>query len=241
MERPPPRKAFSEVVNVVDEDPDLQQNLLPEQLEKARRVAVAPLAVVKTGEGLPSAHLSADTGALGLLVLEGVVVRGFSVGARRGLELFGAGDLFPPSERVGEMRHIVPADDSWWALTPARLALLDASFTRRMCGHPEAITELIGRLERRSSAHTLRRTILQQPRLSERLRFLLWHLADRFGRVEAGGVVLPLPLSHELLAQLAGAQRPSISRALKELKRDASVVRGPDGCWWLGGTPPLGS
>ena len=241
MERSPPRKGFSEVVNVVDEDPDLQQNLSTEQLEKARRVAVAQLAVVKTGEGLPSAHISAETEALGLLVLEGVVVRSFSVGGRRGLELFGPGDVFRPSEWAGEMQLIVPADVAWWALTPTRLALLDASFTRRMCGHPEAIAQLIGRLERRSSAHTLRRTIIQQPRLSERLRFLLWHLADRFCRVEAGGVVLPLPLSHELLAQLAGAQRPSISRALKELKRDASVVRRPDGSWWLGGTPPRGA
>lgn len=241
MERSPPRKGFSEVVNVVDEDPALQQTLSPEQLDKARPVALARLAVVKIGEALPSALISAETGALGLLVLEGVVMRSFSVGGRRGLELFGPGDVFRPSDRAGEAHLIVPADVKWWALTPTRLALLDANFTRRMCGHPDAITQLIGRLERRSSAHTLRGTIIQQPRLSERLRFLLWHLADRFGRVEARGVVLPLPLSHELLAELAGAQRPSISRALKELTRDGSVVRRPDGSWWLGGTPPLGS
>lgn len=81
---------------------------------------------------------------------------------------------------------------------------------------------------------------MQQPRLSTRLHLLLWHLADRFGRVLTKGVVLPLPLSHELLAQLVGAQRPSVSRALKELDRAEVIARRPDGTWWLGGKPPRG-
>lgn len=241
MQRPPPRKGFSEVVNVVDDDLDLARSLSPEQLEEARRVAAAPLAVLKAGEGFShGTHIGGGDGALGLLVLEGVLVRSFAVGGRRGLELFGPGDLVSPSEHTEDGQLIVPAEVAWWALVPTRLALLDAGFTRRICGHPEVVTQLIGRLERRSSAHTLRRTIIQQPRLSERLHFLLWHLADRFGRVDAGGVVLPLPLSHELLAQLAGAQRPSVSRALKELERAELVARRPDRTWWLGGAPPVG-
>jgi CRP-like cAMP-binding protein len=241
MKRPPPHRGLSEVVNVVDEDPDLAQDLSTERLEKARLVAVARLAVVKPGDELPPAHIPVESGALGLLMLEGVVVRSFGVGDRRGLELFGGGDVLRPCERTGDVPLIVPAEVTWWALTPTRLALLDARFTRRMCAHPEVIAQLIGRLERRSSAHALRRTIIQQPRLPERLHLLLWHLADRFGRVHADGVVLALPLSHELLAQLAGAQRPSISRALKQLERAEVVARRPDGSWWLGGAPPLGA
>lgn len=240
MERSPPRKGPNDVVNVVDEDVDLAQDLAPERLENARRLAAAPLAVLKAGEPF-SRHMPPQTGALGLLVLEGVLVRSFSVGDRRGLELFGAGDLVRSSQPTADVQLIVPGDVAWWALTPTRLALLDASFTRRMCSYPEVVAQLIGRLERRSSAHALRRTIIQQPRLSERLRFLLWHLADRFGRVDAGGIVLPLPLSHELLAQLAGAQRPSVSRALKELERAEVVERRPDGSWRLRGDPPRGA
>lgn len=238
MEQSLPRKGLSEVVNVVDEDPDLAQDLSIEQLERARRVALARLAVVKTGEGVSPTHIPAETGGLGLLVLDGVVVRSFSVGGRRGLELFGPGDLLRPCEPTAGVQLVVPAEMAWWALTPTRLALLDARFTRRMGGQPEVLAQLIGRLELRSSAHALRRTIMQQPRLSQRLHLLLWHLADRFGRVHAGGVVLPLPLSHELLARLAGAQRPSTSRALKDLERTELVARRPDGCWWLRGVPP---
>ena len=239
MQQSPPPKGPNDVVSVVDEDLDLAQDLAPEQLENARRLAAAPLVVLKAGERF-SRQMPFQTGALGLLVLGGVLMRSFSVGDRRGLELFGAGDLVRPSQQTADVQLVVPGDVAWWALTPTRLALLDTSFTRRMCSYPEVVAQLIGRLERRSSAHALRRTIIQQPRLSERLRFLLWHLADRFGRVDAEGIVLPLPLSHELLAQLAGAQRPSVSRALKELERAEVVERRPDGSWRLRGTPPRG-
>jgi CRP-like cAMP-binding protein len=146
-----------------------------------------------------------------------------------------------PFEPAADAQVTVAADVGWWALTRTRLAMLDSRFTRRMCGYPEVIEQLSGRLERRSSTHALRLTIIQQPRLSTRLRYLLWHLADRFGRVQMGGVVLPLPLSHELLAQLVGAQRPSVSRALKDLERAELIARRPDGTWWLGGQPPAGA
>ncbi len=122
---------------------------------------------------------------------------------------------------------------------PDCLAVLDARFTSRMCGYPDVIDQLSGRLERRSSTHALRLTIIQQPRLATRVHLLLCHLADRFGQVHTEGVVLPLPLSDELLAQLVGAQRPSVSRALKELERAQVLARRPDCSWWLGGQPPV--
>ncbi|MCA1696524.1 MAG: Crp/Fnr family transcriptional regulator [Actinobacteria bacterium] len=239
MERPPPRKGLSQVVNVVDEDPALAQHLSQEEREKARRDAVARLVVVGLGEWYPPGQIPDESGALGLLLLEGVIARSVSVVGRQGLELFGAGDLVRPFEPAGSSRVKVPAEVGWWALTPTRLAVLDVRFTRRMCGYPEVLDQLMGRLERRASTHALRLTIIQQPRLSTRIHLLLWHLADRFGRSEAEGVALPLPLSHELLAQLVGAQRPSVSRALKELELAGAVARRPDGSWWLEGQPPV--
>ncbi len=239
MERPPPRKGRSGLVNVVDEDPDLAERLSPGQREKARRDAVARVVVVDAGQSFRPELLSAPEGALGLLVVEGVILRSICVGGRRGLELFGAGDLVGPSEPADDVPAMVPAEVRSWALTPARLAVLDADFTGRICSYPEVINQLSARLERRSSTHALRLTIIQQPQLSVRLQLLLWHLADRFGRVQREGVVLPLPLSHELLAQLVGAQRPSVSRVLKQLERSKLVARRGDGSWWLGGQPPF--
>jgi CRP/FNR family transcriptional regulator, cyclic AMP receptor protein len=241
MEKSPPRKRVSQVVNVVDEDPELAQQLSEEALATARRDAVARLVAVEVGEWFPPGRIPAETGALGLLLLEGVIVRSVSVVGRQGVELFGAGDLVRPFEVVEDARVVVPAEVGWWALTRTRLAVLDARFMSRMCAYPEVVDQLIGRLERRSSTHALRLTIIQQPRLSNRVHLLLWHLADRFGEPDAEGVAVPLPLSHELLAQLVGAQRPSVSRALKDLERAGVVARRPDGSWWLGGEPPVGA
>lgn len=229
-------------VNVLVEDPDLARSLPEGQLDLARRDAAARLLLVETGPWSAPEETPGEAGALGLLVLEGVLARSVALATREGLELLGTGDLVNPRlERAGSSdRTTVAPEVRWWALTPTRLAVLDARFTTRMCSYPEVIGELSGRLERRSFTLSLRFAIIQQPRLSERLHLLLWHLADRFGRVPSRGMVLPLPLTHELLAQLVGARRPSVSRALKELERDEIVLRRPDGSWWLSPRSPEG-
>jgi len=241
MADPPPRKRLTTIVTVVDEDSDVAQDLSAPRLEQARRESVARLVVLGPGESFPLEDVLAGRGGLGLLVLDGAVVRSLAMGDRNGLELFGPGDLVRPSESAGEAGIMMPTRIGWWALCPTHLAVLDARFTSRMCSYPEVIDQLTGRLERRSSNHALRLTIMQQPRLPTRLHLLLWHLADRFGRMHPEGVVLPLALSHEVLAQLVGAQRPSVSRALKELERGELIARLPDGTWRLGDQPPPGA
>jgi len=118
--------------------------------------------------------------------------------------------------------------------------VLDASFIQRMSAYPEVIAELAGRLARSSAEGCLRLAIVQEPCLSSRLHFMLWHLADRYGRVHPEGVVLHLPLCHSLLSWLVGASRPAVSRALKELERAGHIARRTDGTWWLGRQPQDG-
>jgi hypothetical protein len=64
---------------------------------------------------------------------------------------------------------------------------------------------------------------------------MLWHLAARWGRVELGGIRLSLPLTHRLLGQLVGAERPSVSHALARLA-EAGLVTGRGDEWHLHGT-----
>jgi hypothetical protein len=45
--------------------------------------------------------------------------------------------------------------------------------------------------------------------------------------------VLTLPLSHLLLAQLAGARRSTVTLAASELERSGAIKRLDDGCWLL--------
>ena len=78
--------------------------------------------------------------------------------------------------------------------------------------------------------------IAQQPKLDIRLWMLFWELADRYGRVHRDGVHVDLPLTHELLSQLAGARRQSVSSALTRLVRRGVIERHGSG-WVLHGEP----
>jgi CRP-like cAMP-binding protein len=74
--------------------------------------------------------------------------------------------------------------------------------------------------------------------VEDRLLLTLWHLAERWGRVGADGIGVPLPLSHQRLADLVGAHRPSVTTAMGELVRSGAVSRRDDGTWILHGPPP---
>ena len=174
---------------------------------------------------------------LGFLVLEGLVTRRVTLGTRRSIELLGPGDLIRPLEADPEDSSVA-AETNWTVVDPTHLAVLDGRFARGMADYPEVFAQLLGRGAWRSRTLALRLAIAQVPQLTARLHFLLWHLADRFGRVESEGVLLPLRLSHGILAELVCAQRPSVSVALKELERGGLVVRLPQREWRLRGDPP---
>jgi hypothetical protein len=55
--------------------------------------------------------------------------------------------------------------------------------------------------------------------------------------VTPDGVVLRLPLTHQLLGRLIGARRPSVTSALQRLDRERLAVRTDDGGWLLRGRP----
>ena len=72
-----------------------------------------------------------------------------------------------------------------------------------------------------------------------RLLALLWHLADRWGKVGPDGTHVPLRLTHATLAQLVGAQRPSVTSALRGLEQRGLLRRLPEGGGFLlFGEPP---
>ena len=71
-----------------------------------------------------------------------------------------------------------------------------------------------------------------------RLLVVLWHIAQRWGEPYEDGTVIPVPLTHELLGNLASAQRPSVSHALTALRGRRLIDRTPDGRFVLRGDPP---
>jgi hypothetical protein len=67
--------------------------------------------------------------------------------------------------------------------------------------------------------------ITHYPRIDRRLLLLLWHLADRWGRVTPDGVRIPMRLTHTLLADLVAARRPSVTTAFAQLEDEGHLSR----------------
>ena len=75
-------------------------------------------------------------------------------------------------------------------------------------------------------------------RVDDRLLSVLWHFADRWGTVTPEGVRLDLRLTHQVLAAVTGARRPSVTTALKRLADQKRVHPLPRSRWLLLGNPP---
>ena len=67
--------------------------------------------------------------------------------------------------------------------------------------------------------------IAHYPRVDLRLLMLMWHLADRWGRVTPQGIRIPLRLTHELLADLVASRRPSVTSALQSSRARGAFPR----------------
>src|SRR2546421_3060227 len=140
---------MTEVAHVLLEDPDLAEGLHGERLEHAVQDCVVHILRFEAGEWSPPALTPEVRSGLGLLLLDGLVVRRVGVAGRVGSELLGEGDVLRPWE--GEGGELMRAQKGrWGALRRGRLAVLDRDFSQRVCYYPEVISALFGRAIRRS-------------------------------------------------------------------------------------------
>ena len=123
-------------------------------------------------------------------------------------------------------------------ISPVRVALLDHRITTVSARWPALMHRIVARAVERSHALALNVAIHCLQHVELRLLVLLWHLADRFGRVTPEGTVIPLKLSHGDIAELIGSQRPSVSSRLATLAERGQIVRRGDRSWLLRGDPP---
>jgi len=224
-------------VSIVDADPDLGDLLDPGELERARREALARVVRLSTGEWDAGAALEVDSHHRGFMIVDGLMSRTVDVLGRRCCELIGHGDVMRPWQWDDEGSH-VRAEVGWVVLEPARLAVLDHGLVKRIVPWPQLGVELFNRGTRRAHHLAVALAIAYHQRVDDRLLLMLWHLAERWGRVHPDGVVVPLPLSHQRLADLIGAHRPSVTTAMGELTRARTLSRRDDGDWVLHGAPP---
>ena len=230
-QRPP-----SGLVRLLAEDADLARSVPSEDREAAIRTVVAQQLTLDVGtcEGSTFEPYAEQAG---LIVLEGLLLREVVVASRVCGELLDAGSLVRPWDRTGECAPL-PYDICWRVLETARLAVLDDRFIALSSRWPALSKALVERSIERAQRLALSVAIHSLEHVELRLLVLLWHLADRLGRVTRSGTVIPVRLTHSDLGKLVGAQRPTVSRAVASLTGHGQLLRAEDKSWVLLGEPP---
>lgn len=219
---------------LLEEDPDLAETVpAAQRAEAIERCVVSTLRVPRGRWPIPRSLCS--TG-IGLLVVEGLLLRRVGVDGRFGAEILGEGDLLHPRlDMLPDTSLAITA--GWRVLQPVRVAVLDGDAAHRLAEFPELTGGLVDRaLDRTRNLHVLM-AIVHHARVNVRVHMLLWHLAGRWGRVRSEGVVLPLAITHSVLADMVAARRPTVTTALSELGR-MDLVRPIEGGWLLRGERP---
>jgi hypothetical protein len=222
-------------VALLDADEALAGAVEPATRAEAGAACVAGVSWLGPGAWQPPDDLGRP-GCLGLLVLEGFVVRHVDVVGRPATELLGKGDLLRPWEpdRTAPFFSGV----RWQVLEPSLVAVLDERVCAVIGRWPDLVAAIVGRALARSREQAIALAAGQIPSMRLRLLVVLWHIAERWGEPHEDGTVVPVRLTHELLANLATAQRPSVSHALTALRSRGLLDRTPDGRFVLRGDPP---
>jgi hypothetical protein len=212
-------------------DPQLGQRMPSARREAADAALPVQVARLRQGEwdignGRSSEHL-------GVLVLEGVIAHDVLMGGTASTELLGPGDLLQPWLR--ESQPLLGRTARWYVLAETRVALLDRQFSWQLGGWPEINAALMCRVTERAERLATAQAISKLTRVDRRVLAFLWHLAERWGRMTADGVHVPLTLSHRMLGQIVGARRPTVTAAVRLLIEAGDVVRRTDGSWLLTG------
>jgi CRP-like cAMP-binding protein len=215
----------STVCHVLVRDRDLASGLGPSRLRTAQAACIAAEVTVAEGPWRPE-HVEGEAarGGIGLLLLDGLLVRRVSAGGRHSAELLGPGDLLRPWELDAEDANL-PFETAFRVVERLDIAVLGLRATARLSPYPEVLGALVGRAMQRARHLAIHMAIAHHPRIDRRLLLLLWHLADRWGRMTPDGIRIPVRLTHTLLADLVAAGRPSVTTGLAWLEHDGLISR----------------
>jgi len=218
-------------IQLLDYDPELGSSLPAERHAEARASARATLVTIARGEHAARELAGGRDVAYGVLLVDGLLNRTVALDDVTSAQLLGRGDLVPVGgERSGAL---VPSNVRWTVIEPVTAAVLDDTFLLTVRRWPELVAALFERVAAQEERRDVHRALSQLPRVEDRVHALLWLLAERWGQVTGDGVVLGLRMTHELLGQLVGAKRPTVSLALKQLEADDDIRRRPAGGWLL--------
>lgn len=232
MERP-----SLDLIRVFEYDPELLTGLDEQVAEHLRRRMAARRAWAESGPWDPAFEPDEIPGHLGLLVVDGLVVRTVSLAGRECSEVVGPGDLVRPWDGEDVVASVA-SESTWRVLQPVTFAVLDRAFAARVARWPTITAQIVGRATRRCRTLVHQASIAYVRHADTRVLLALWQLADRWGKVTPAGVRVPVPLTHQLLGEITCLQRPTVSSAVSRLTDYGVISRAPEGDWLLHGDPP---
>ena len=224
-------------ISIIEADPELAQLVEEADRDRARRETQTRVRHLTEGAWNVTESVEPESHHRGFLLIDGLITREVEVLGRSCVELIGEGDVIRPWSWDEDGSH-VSAEEGWVVLEPTRMAVLDHRLIVRLTPWPQLGLELFSRGTRRAHSLAVALAIAHHQRVDDRLLLTLWHLAERWGRVGTEGIAVPLPLSHQRLADLIGAHRPAVTTAMGELTRRGAISRRDDRTWILHGTPP---
>jgi hypothetical protein len=133
-------------------------------------------------------------------------------------EAASGGMLLPPT-----------ADEELVGLLPSCVRVISSAALDRLLSESEGAHVIWDAL---SSALRRREELiasLSNARHLERVREKFLRLARDYGKVGAKGVLIDIPLTHELLAEMVCSARETVTRAVDELEREGFIVRESGG------------
>lgn len=222
------------VVKLLEVDPDLGENMPAAAREQAAELIRLRVFNVPRG---PWRAPEIDHGSTGLLLLSGLMVRTLRLGTVTSAELVGPSDIIRPWEN-DLIPSPLPSEAEWRVLEPAQVALIDGRATALIGRWPELSASVSGRLLRRTRSLAYLMAAQHFLRVEDRLLATLWHLACMWGKVTPRGTVVPFRLTHETLAQIIGAQRPTTTTAIQSLTARGALQRDENRYYVLPGAPP---
>jgi CRP/FNR family cyclic AMP-dependent transcriptional regulator len=215
---------------LLDLDRDLAEALGEDVAARARdRIGVATVHVAE-GSWSPQSVGPLMHDAFALLVCEGLIVRELDLAGTVTVDLLGPSDVMAFDQGT---ERLLATGERWHVSGHAVVAILDSRVLPALHAWPILASRLIARAASQAARAAEQRAISQLPRVELRIRALLWHLAERWGRMGPAGVVVPIDLTHTALGHLVGARRSTVTLALGELGRLGLITRRDDGAWVL--------
>ena len=125
---------YERPVKLFKADPDLLAGVEPAMARLLRHRGSVDSTVLTKGDWTPPAAEELGRGAIGLLVIEGLLSRTIRFAGLESAELVGAGDLLRPWDDEPDASLEFAAD--WRVLEHATIAILDDRFAGRICRVP---------------------------------------------------------------------------------------------------------